>query len=650
MAQQYGGSQQQLLLSKLQTNFKRLAQISAIADVEFDAATQNCESLYASILEASTSVEYAVSRVLLGDVASFHVVCEKMSVVEEEFKANKTHSQANFAREAIWNDCQCKLEEVQAQVTLLQKDLSTLPNVELSMQQRALKMFSGTKDGTQVVPNVLSECSFGASKVRKNLAEIARLHQHVQDILSDRNSGTNTHKQNNDFAKVNANIQVVVNELDACFDLLWEARALFESRRTFQKHHTWHLQLHQRLKTIKMEYKDMKQQGLKLCQKAQMSIPNEIIKFDESDEKNKYYQQTTNNIDDDKGNSDKSPSISHQRTDMWRHVAAEIQNLKARINSVETFLENFATALTLSSAKHNDNEKEMIDELDEDKAQRNMETLAKAAEHEVMMLKRVICHSRLGFSPSQWQTSNYGRLYTANNSNRFDKIPIDASNEIVLHSGSNDFKGKAPSNTASSISTTSTTTVASLKTFAISESRLGNWSEQSDEEPLILSASQQARKKRFHRRMLGIFRERRRKQWKDEEYQEHQRVQLAKQRDFVTKVNQIANHRQNIQKNTKWSGKFVSSRNRLDEKLQIQSRPNKHKKSSNYSIRITLLPHVAPLDIEALGRLFFPSAGTGARKDEDDNIIRRVLHEPKINVEGFKTLVMERKMALVRFS
>ncbi len=358
------------LVSRLQTHFMRLAQLSAAAEVEFVGYAAR---LQGRVLEAQTAVEYAVSRALLGDKASAFVADDKVAQAEEEYARCEAQARDRRGVEEVRCDCRQKLAEVRAHVERLRQDLeqpvgggtaaaaaaasaaaaaaaaaaATAAGMDgsvgsisssnssyaydrwRSQQSSAAAQRRHTAGSGKVhtigaggPPPSLSamaarassssvavaaagaspapatdggaEFTFGAAKVRSNLEEVEAVADHVEDLLAResafvRGGGGSSGRSGVVLVVVvggggggvvgdEALLAEAIDNLDVCFDLLWEARALADARAAFRRHRGWQLRLQRLLRAVRGELGDLEQQVAQARWRAAAFVESVVAK------------------------------------------------------------------------------------------------------------------------------------------------------------------------------------------------------------------------------------------------------------------------------------------------------------------------------------------------------------------------------------
>ena len=436
-----------------------------------------------------------------------------------------------------------------------------------------------------------------------------------------------------------------VEGLDICFDLLWEARALFESRQAYLKHRKWQLRLHNTLRTVREQHTALAQEAAQRQHQAQEAVKR-------AKEAAKLARE-------------KSASASPNARSRREHLSHEQmqRNVEAGASSLAGYLADTATAVgqlaVFVAASGKDDARKGSQASDEQ--EKILQRLIGACEVEFHALRRWLAVP-LG-SPQYSHRHKKGQL-------GLPKGAKTGASDTAAYGSDDSFDGSEDMQDGD-------------------HSNAGNGSDSSDSDgPIILSASQQRRREMARKRVLGVLRGRRREQMKQQQEaeqkeaerrakllrkrQQQEQLQHQQQRQKQRARQQLLQQQRLGQTRTQLkqlAGPRVGHKDKDETKTDsngLQSRDtvpssairNKSATGATPFLRnpvaITELPAIAgpstpaqfvSKEYDVLGGLFFPGAGGRVGLDGREDVVRKVMAKTWVDKERFKELVTSSKEA-----
>ena len=603
------------LISKLQTQFMRLAEFSAAAEVEFN---NNAEALVNRVLEAQTAVEYAVSRALLGDKASARIAEEKVALAEEEYALCKQKALRQDELDHVRSDCEAKLAEVKAQLAQLEADLgmdhstpgpqglhqtmaqplsqrftSSHPRVSPPRFQhgsgrvRTIGASNAAASAASVrrvrdeLARVSSEFSFGAGKVQQNVLEVEQLVQHVEVQLAG------------------GSLTQVIEGLDICFDLLWEANALHQARTDFKRHRNWQTRLHQVLKSTTTQYDELAQEAVVMRQQTMVRLAA---------------------LNAAPGSS---PSALHRQAEYARLTRIGIRELEDVVESAADSIAEFRAFVErgpeVTSATGQDSS------VEDEQALASMLRDCKEAFGVVRKRLSHPLHSVSSLSNDLRRTPSRARNPTFGDTS--SEVADQSDDSLDGDDGDSQFGDV-------------------LHFFDAHDLDDDDYCY---EEPAALSASQARRRRVVQKSVLTILRARRRRSRRRDDEEE---TRKAKDQQRRQRRRLLAEQKKQTKRGTSAKKSAHKSANRSlakNSRTTTRSAPGLQKQTpSRSATKITELPGLRSAALDTLGELFFPGVGTKDAKDgRSDEIVRAVMAHSEIDLDHFMQLVRSRIAAVV---
>ena len=646
------------LISQLQTHFLRLAQLSAAAEVEFRGHASNLQN---AVLEAQTAVEYAVSRALLGDKASARIAHDKVLLAEEAFEQCQERAKELRGVEQVRQDCREKLAEVRAQLELLRRDLidaekdddSNLNAASTVLDRAPMSQASPPRYrfGTGIVrtigagappaelsPNgVLSSrnqsidaATFGRSKIRSNLEEVDGVANHLDGLLAS------------------DALAEAVEGLDICFDLLWEARALFDARRNFQEQREWQLHLHQRLHSTRESLSDLEQQVAVARQQAVTAMAAS------------------------RASPGKNASELHRQAELRRLTAAGIGQLDELLKAASESVQELADFVDAGGgrgefgAPHSNGHGKVDAEGSDsgDSAQQLLESHLSACEAEFLVVRQRLANPLYALSPLQSPrreraATNAAMLQyseAAPGTPQIGSLSLDDS----LSFQSEQEEGFPVLN--------GTEYGGGISPFDEHHEGVVAGEALSDEfeydEPPMLSSSQIARRAFVHRKVLSVLRGRRRRRQRERDEEAEKNKKIRDERVQLQQRKQRQQQRARSKVRAKRRKAASGRQTDLGDQSGVGATGDALALSQGHTLpnarmKITHLPAATASELTMLAELFFPhvgsrdghskpgvASGPAPRREATNAVIRTVMQHSSVDLAEFLQLVDVRNAAV----